>query len=64
MAVQPTYHVKGNMIFQRSFYTSKGVTMGFAVCEVINDVDPNELCALMNEAENARHADRDKTVGR
>lgn len=52
---KPLYYVSprgaGNVIFCRLVRTKKGVRMGFAMCEVCDGVDANEVCAMLNKAE-------------
>jgi hypothetical protein len=47
----PLFYIKGNRIFQRPVRRDNKTTMGFAVCEVCDGVDPLELCRLLNLAE-------------
>lgn len=51
------FYVKDRTIFQRPTRTSKGNTMmGFAVCDVRDGLNPNEVCNIMNRGEPAKEA--------
>ena len=47
----PLLYVKGTTIFHRPVKTVTGTSMGFAVCDVHDGVNPDEVCALLNRAE-------------
>lgn len=51
--VIPLFYVKGNAVFQRPVQHGKNVRMGFCVCEVMDGVDPAEVCAILNKGEPA-----------
>lgn len=52
---EPLFYIRDRHIFQRPVRNANGsVTMGFAVCEVCDGVDPLALCQLLNSAERAQ----------
>lgn len=53
MAIEPLFYVKANLIYQRPVTADDRVTMGFVVCEVAEDVDPEMVCAILNKGEPA-----------
>lgn len=46
---EPLFYVSDNTIFQRLVRSEKGVAIGFAVCEVCDDVDPDKICKILNK---------------
>jgi hypothetical protein len=50
-AAEPLFYAKDMVVYQRPVQKGTSVTMGFAVCEVRDGVDPLELCAMLNKAE-------------
>lgn len=51
MAVEPLFYVNHRTIFQRPVKTRKGISLGFAVCDVREDMDAEAVCAIMNNGE-------------
>jgi hypothetical protein len=49
------YYARGATVFRRPVRTAKGVTMGFAVCDVRDGVDAIDLAEIMNLGEPAEH---------
>lgn len=52
MAMKPLFYAARGTIFQRPIKTARGgVTLGFAVCDVRDGIDPNMVCAILNIGE-------------
>jgi hypothetical protein len=54
--VLPLFYVRGSIVFQRPVRNGDRVRMGFPVCEVMDGVDPDVVCAIMNKGEPATEA--------
>lgn len=50
---EPLFYAKGNTVFQRPVKSERGTRMGFAVCDVRDGVDPDEVCEILNKGEPA-----------
>lgn len=50
--LKPLYYAKDMTVFKRAVQVSKSsVRMGFAVCEVRDGVNPEDVAALLNKAD-------------
>lgn len=49
---KPLFYVKGTKIYQRPVKSAEGlVTVGFLVCQVASEVNPDAVCDLLNKAD-------------
>ena len=47
---KPLFFVKDDRIFHRPVKTAEGsMRLGFCVCIVVDGVDPDEVCAILNK---------------